>query len=134
MAWPEETPFNRYPSDLTDEEWRILEPILLKADTYTTGRPRKTDLREVLNAVFYINKTGCPWRYLPKCFPSYTVVSYYYHKWVDSNTWELINTALREQLRKKAVGTSLRARESLTARPSRGHRNPFENRALTGAS
>ena len=101
MAWPKEIPFNRYPSDLTDEEWDILKPILEKADPYTTGRPRQVDLREVLNAIFYLNKTGCQWRYLPKDFPSYTLVSYYYHKWVDNNTWEQINTAIRQQLRKE---------------------------------
>jgi putative transposase len=101
MAWPKEIPFKRYPSDLTDEEWDILEPILDKADPYTTGRPRQVDLREVLNAIFYINKTGCQWRYLPKDFPPYTLVSYYYHKWVNNNTWEQINTAIRQQLRKE---------------------------------
>ena len=101
MAWPKEIPFKRYPSDLTDEEWDILEPILEKADPYTTGRPRQADLREVINAIFYLNKTGCQWRYLPKDFPSYTLVSYYYHKWVDNGTWEKINTAIRQQLRKE---------------------------------
>ena len=68
MSWPEETAYERYPSDLTDEEWEIVKPILEKLDPYTTGRPRKVDLREVLNAIFYLNKTGCPWRYLPTCF------------------------------------------------------------------
>ena len=71
MAWPKEIPCKRYPSDLTDEEWEILEPILKKADPYTTGRPRQVDLREVLNAIFYLNKTGCQWRYLPRDFPHY---------------------------------------------------------------
>ena len=102
MAWPKEIPFKRYPSDLTDEEWDILKPILEKADPYTTGRPRQVDLREVVNAIFYLNKTGCQWRYLPKDFPSYTLVSYYYHKWVDNNAWEQINTAIRQQLRKES--------------------------------
>ncbi len=62
---------------ITDEEWEIIKPILEQADPYTTGRPRTVDLREVVNAIFYLNKTGCQWRYLPKCFPSYTLVSYY---------------------------------------------------------
>jgi putative transposase len=102
MAWPKEIPCKRYPSDLTDEEWDILKPILEKADPYTTGRPRQVDLREVINAIFYLNKTGCQWRYLPKDFPPYTLVSYYYHKWVDNHTWEQINTAIRQQLRKES--------------------------------
>ena len=99
MAWPKEIPFERYPSDLSDEEWSIVEPILEKANPYTRGRRRKVDLREVLNAIFYLNKTGCQWRYLPKCFPSYTLVSYYYHRWLDHQTLEKINTEIRQQLR-----------------------------------
>jgi putative transposase len=67
----------RYPSDLIDEEWEIIEAIISELDPYTTGRPRTTDLREIMNAIFYINKTGCPWRYLPKDFPSYKLVNYY---------------------------------------------------------
>jgi putative transposase len=101
MVWPKEIPFKRDPSDLTDEEWDIREPILEKADPYTTGRPRQVDLREVVHAIFYLNKTGCQWRYLPKDFPPYTRVSDYYHQWVDTNTWEQINTAIRQQLRKE---------------------------------
>jgi putative transposase len=101
MKWSKEIPFKRYPSDLTDEEWEIVEPILKKVDPYKTGRPRKVELREVLNAIFYINKTGCPWRYLPQCFPSYTLVSYYYHKWVDRQILARINTELRQNFRKE---------------------------------
>jgi putative transposase len=101
MAWPKEEPYDRYPSDLTDEEWEIIKPILEQADPYTTGRPRKVDLREVVNAIFYLNKTGCQWRYLPKCFPSYTLVSYYHHKWVDRGILEKINTAIRQELRQE---------------------------------
>lgn len=76
MSWPKEIPAERYPSDLTDEEWKIIEPLLKRLDPYKTGRPMKHDLREILNAIFYLNKTGCPWRYLPKDFPHYTVISY----------------------------------------------------------
>ena len=75
MAWPEEIPFERYPIDLTDEEWEVVEAILNEVDPYTTGRPRKVDLREILNAIYYLNKTGCQWRYLPTDFPSYSLVS-----------------------------------------------------------
>jgi putative transposase len=86
MPWPKEQPASRYPSDLTDEEWKIIQPIIEKLDPYTRGRPREVDLREAVNAIFYLNKTGCQWQYLPKDFPHYTVVSYYYHKWVDNGT------------------------------------------------
>jgi putative transposase len=101
MAWPKEVPVKRYPSDLTDEEWQLLEPLLEEAEPYTTGRPRTHELREIINAIFYLNKTGCQWRYLPKDFPSYKLVSYYYHKWVDNNTWAKINIALHRKLRKE---------------------------------
>ena len=101
MSWPKEIPCERYPSDLTDKEWEIVEPILERLDPYTKGRPRKVALREVVNALFYLNKTGCQWRYLPKCFPSYTLVSYYYHKWVDRHILEKINTEIRQQARKE---------------------------------
>jgi putative transposase len=102
MAWPKEIPVERYPSDLTDEEWEVLEAILNEVDPYTTGRPRKVDLREILNALYYLNKTGCPWRYLPKDFPSFTLVNYYYQKWLDRNIWEKINTKTRQILRKES--------------------------------
>jgi putative transposase len=101
MPWPKEVPVKRYPSDLTDEEWQLLEPIFEEIEPYTTGRPREKDLREIVNAIFYLNKTGCQWRYLPKDFPSYKLVSYYYQKWVDNNTWEKINTILHRKLRKE---------------------------------
>lgn len=101
MPWPKEIPVERYPSDLTDEEWWIVEPLLKELDPYKTGRPRKVDLREVLNAIFYLNKTGCPWRYLPKDFPHYMVVRYYYQKWIEKNFLERINTAIHADLRKK---------------------------------
>ena len=101
MSWPKEVPYKRYPSDLTDEEWKIVEPLLEKLDPYTTGRPRKVPLREVVNAIFYLNKTGCQWRYLPKYFPSYTWVSYYYQKWVDHHILEQINTEARRKVRKE---------------------------------
>jgi putative transposase len=91
----------RYPSDLSDDEWEILRLILEEIEPYTTGRPRTSDLREIMNAIFYLNKTGCTWRHLPKDFPSYHLVNYYYNKWTDNCTFEKINTALRRRLRKK---------------------------------
>lgn len=91
----------RYPSDLNDEEWDILKPIIDEIEPYTTGRPRTTDLREILNAIFYLNKTGCPWRYLPNDYPPYKLVNYYYNKWTDNRTLEKVNTAVRQHLRKK---------------------------------
>ena len=78
-----------------------MEAVLNKVDPYTTGRPRKVNLREILNAIYYLNKTGCQWRYLPKDFPSFTLVSYYYQKWLRQKVWEQINTAIRQKVRKE---------------------------------
>src|SRR5262249_4606732 len=55
-----------YPSDVTDAQWNLIEPLI---PVYPGGRPRKTDLRDVVDAVFYLLRTGCQWRYLPKDFP-----------------------------------------------------------------
>ena len=59
----------RYPSDLTDEEWTILEPLLERPRRDGRGRPRTVDRREVVNAILYVLRTGCQWRYLPEGFP-----------------------------------------------------------------
>lgn len=73
-----------YPSDVTDTEWAMLEPLLPKA---TVGHPLKHDRRVLLNAVLYILRTGCPWRYLPRDFPAWSTVSYHFCKWRDRGSW-----------------------------------------------
>jgi transposase len=87
----------RYPSDLTDQEWAILEPLIPPAKP--GGRPRSVDLREVLNALFYLDRTGCQWRALPKDFPPWPTVWTYFRKFRNDGTWERIHTTLREQVR-----------------------------------
>jgi transposase len=69
MVWPKAIPVKRYPGDLTDEEWNILEPILKKTDPYTTGRPRQVDLREVINAFFTSTKRVVSGGICLKIFP-----------------------------------------------------------------
>ena len=86
-----------YPSDLTDAQWQLLEPLLPPARP--GGRPRKTSLREVVNAIFYLNREGCTWRALPHDFPPWRTVYEYFADWKDDGTWEAINGALRRQLR-----------------------------------
>ena len=91
----------RYPSDLSDQEWALVEPLLPAAKA--TGRPRTTDLREVLNALWYVDRTGCQWRALPKDFAPWPTVWSYFRTWRMDGTWERIQTALRERVR-VAVG------------------------------
>ena len=86
-----------YPSDLTDAEWKILQPLIPPAKE--GGRPRTTEMREVLNAIFYIDRTGCQWRALPHDFPPWSTVWSYFRRWRNDGTWECIHTARREQVR-----------------------------------
>ena len=78
----------RYPSDLTDAQWALVEPLL---PVYPGGRPRTTSLREVLNAIFYIVRTGCQWRFLPKDFPPKSTVWGYFDQWRHNGTLEAIH-------------------------------------------
>ncbi len=89
----------RYPSDLPDQEWAIVEPLIPPAKP--GGRPRSVDMREVLNAIFYVDRTGCQWRALPHDFPPWSTVWTYFRTWRNDGTWERIHTALREQVRVK---------------------------------
>ena len=88
----------RYETDLTDEEWDICSFIMPYVLKY--GRPRKTDMREVLNAIRYITKTGIQWRLLPKCFPNYNTVFYYFNLIKESiGSIEKLNATLVEKIR-----------------------------------
>ena len=82
----------RYASDLTDEEWQIVEPFM-PARAHL-GRPREIELRSVLNAILYILATGCQWRALPKDLPARSTVQGYFYRWRDDGTWGWINDAL----------------------------------------
>ena len=88
-----------YPSDLSDKEWEILKPLIPPAKT--GGRPRLCNLREVLNAVFYVLRSGCAWRLLPHDFPPWQTVYHYFRSWCLQDAWEAIQTKLREQVRLK---------------------------------
>jgi putative transposase len=89
-----------YPSDLTDEQWALLEPLLPRASR--RGRPRKTDLREVVNALFYHTREGGSWRALPHDFPPWRTVYNYFQWWTWDGTWQKLLDALRPQVRTKA--------------------------------
>ena len=88
-----------YPSDLTEKEWVILEPLIPPAKP--GGHPRTTDMREVINALLYLDRTGCQWRALPHEFPPWSTVWSYFRTWRHDGTWERIHQALREWVRVK---------------------------------
>jgi putative transposase len=102
MTADQQPAVQRYDSDVTDDEWALIGPIIQGMQKSRKGRPLEVDLREVLNAIFYLNKTGCPWRYLPTDFPHYKVVNYHYNKWRRDGTLKLVNSLLRELAREKA--------------------------------
>jgi len=86
-----------YPSDLTDQEWAMLSPLLPLAKP--GGRPRTSDLRQVINAILYLDRTGGQWRALPHDFPPWSTVWGYFRTWRNDGTWERLHTTLREQTR-----------------------------------
>src|SRR6266571_4403016 len=88
-----------YPSDLNEQEWAILEPLIPPAKP--GGHPRTTDMREVINAILYLDRTGCQWRALPHEFPPWSTVWSYFRTWRNNGTWKRMHTALREAVRVK---------------------------------
>jgi transposase len=98
MAWTETTrakygrEAQRYASDATDAEWALLAPLM--PPRASCGRTREVDLREVVNAVFYIAQAGCQWRMLPKDFPPYSTVQRYFYAWRGNGLWHAINHIL----------------------------------------
>lgn len=89
-----------YPSDVTDGQWRLVKPLI--PEPKPGGRPRTVNLREVLNAILYLNRTGGSWRHLPHDFPPWGTVHFYYRKWRLDGTWRTIHDALREKVRRQA--------------------------------
>ncbi len=82
-----------YPSDLSDAEWQLLQPLLPAPKA--TGRPRQWDLRLLLDGIFYLVRSGCAWRMLPDEFPPWSTVHRYYRRFRRDGTWERIHTATR---------------------------------------
>jgi putative transposase len=99
-----------YPSDVTDAQWKLIEPLI---PVYPGGRPRKTDLRDVVDAVFYVLRTGCQWRYLPKDFPPKSTVWRYFDEWRHNGTLDAIHDALRTKVRAAAKPYSPRTTASV---------------------
>jgi putative transposase len=91
------TPRKPYPTDLTDEQWELLQLVLPAAKR--GGRPRSVDLREVVNALLYLGRAGCPWDMLPHDLPAKSTVYEYFAAWRDDGTWQLVLDVLREAYR-----------------------------------
>ncbi len=106
MPWDKATqkhytrPKGGYESDVSDDEWALVEPYLPAASK--RGRPLKTDLRQVFNAIQYVLATGCQWRGLPKCFPPFTTVQYHFYKWSGSDVLDDMMRAFRSAARREA--------------------------------
>ena len=110
----------RYQSDVADEEWRVIEPYLPPAKGI--GRPRGWPLREIVNGIFYVMRSGCPWRQLPKDLPPWSTVYRWFAAWRDACLFEKINHALvitdRERVGREA-SPSAAIIDSQSIRPRR---------------
>ncbi|MEZ4646818.1 MAG: IS5 family transposase [Chloroflexota bacterium] len=87
-----------YPTDLTNQEWKILEPLCHQP---ILGRPMEYPMREIINAIIYFLRAGCAWRMIPHDLPPWQTVYYHFRKWQKEEIWEKLNTRLREQVRQK---------------------------------
>src|SRR6266849_4944787 len=114
MPWTEITrlqerrEYLRYASNMGDEEWALIEPLMPAPSSI--GRPRTTNLRSVMNAILYMASTGCQWRQLPKEFPPYSTVQGYFYAWSREGVLASINHALvmaaREMVGREASPTA----------------------------
>jgi putative transposase len=91
-----------YPSDLSDEQWALMEPFLPEPKSEgRTGRPREYSFREIVNGVFYVLRTGCTWEMMPHDLPPHATCYHYFRLWREDGTWQKCHDTLREQVRKK---------------------------------
>ena len=90
-------PRPRYPTDLSDAEWSILEPLV--PAPLPGGRPARHARREIVDAILYVLRTGCQWRALPHDLPPWGTVWWYFRQWREEGVWETVNTTLRERAR-----------------------------------
>ena len=89
-----------YPTDMTDRQWDCIKTDVPAAKT--GGRPRKVDIRQVINAIFYVLVTGCQWRQMPSNYPKWQTVYWYFRIWRDDGTWQRIHDTLRAKVRQQA--------------------------------
>jgi putative transposase len=126
-----------YPTDRSDKEWTILEPLVPAVKT--GGRPAHWERREIANAIFYVTRSGCTWRQLPHDFPPWQTVYYYFRTWRRDGPLETLHARLRERLR-RALGRATTpsaasiARHSVKTTARGGRRESRRPAATTGAS
>ena len=89
-----------YPTDVTDGQWRLIEPSI--PPSKPGGRPRAVEMREVVNAILYVVRTGCSWRQLPHDFPPWITAYYYFRRFEDDGTWRRIHELLRARVRRRS--------------------------------
>ena len=89
-----------YPSDLTDEQWKLIEPLI--PEPLPGGRPRSVEVRQVVDAILYIDRSGNAWRMLPRDFGPWSSVYHYSRAFRDDGTWRRIHDMLRAKVRRKA--------------------------------
>jgi putative transposase len=89
-----------YPSDLTDAQWEELAPLIPPAKP--GGHPRTVDMREVINGILYVLRSGCTWRMMPHDFPPWSTAWGFFRRWRKDGTWERIHDALRPRVREAA--------------------------------
>ena len=89
-----------YPSDLTDEQWELIRPHI--PPEKWGGRTRSADMREVVNGIQYLVRTGCPWRAIPRDLPGWSTCRHYYDRFRRDGTWRLVHDKLREGVRQRA--------------------------------
>ena len=87
---------NKYPSDISDKEWQILKPYVIQGNM---GRPRKHDIRNIINGIRYVMRSGCQWRMLPSDFPPWQTVYDYYLRWKRTDKWKDIHDSLVQEVR-----------------------------------
>ena len=95
-----------YPSDLTDIEWELIEPLM--PGPQKLGRPARYEKRAILNAVFYVVRSGCSWRMLPRDLPPWRIVYYYFMTWRQEGLWDRLHETLRDCVRLSHAKKKLR--------------------------